>query len=306
MRTDHGRKGPLSAALCKIYGYSNAQSIVRSLASDIFNTARPAGPPYSPFEYARLLGLKIEYAALHAEGVFVDSPMESPRIILRKSNEPFGESQRRRMNFTLAHEIGHFTIRQTVADFVPASTLKLRSACSDEELLCNVFAAELLMPIRQVRDDLSRCELRPESLLLLCEKYDVSLKALLCRARDLFRNAMVAVIWTRIDGIFRVDWATPTSFRQALLCNTGRTTVERALSSSTSESGQDDVIVDGQRMRWPCVSRRLIYGDKVLTVMRRGMLGSRRSTQERSPKLLHSPRIAVQQSLRFGRGISVS
>lgn len=87
----------------------------------------------------------------------------------------------RRRRFTLAHEICHTFFYELVPEmkFVP------HKACEVEEHLCDVGAAELLMPRKQIRAavrDLAPCI---ESLKDLADQYSVSMSAMLVRLRML-------------------------------------------------------------------------------------------------------------------------
>jgi IrrE N-terminal-like domain len=291
---------PFSAALCKIYGCSNPRRIVKWMANDLFMSVGQPGPPFSPFEYARALGLKIEYRPVQAEGIFVDDPTEGARIVLPPPEHGMTASGRRRLNFTVAHEIAHFVIRRTLTDVVPLSTLKLRSGSSEEEQLCNAFAAELLMPASKIRHELSPQKLDPEAILRLSERFDVSVKALLCRARDFFPDAVQSIIWASADGRISPDWATPSSLRGVLLCDTGHTTVERALESCNSEFGRDHFLLAGKSMWRECVSKCLPGGRKILTIM--GRLELRKCRFELRKKTTTQTvaiRLPVQQFLPF-------
>lgn len=269
------------------------------MASDLFLSARPPGPPYSPFEYARSLNLKIEYAPVQAEGIFVHDRERGPRILLRKPENSLTTFQWRRLNFTLAHEIGHFVIRKALEDFVPSSTLSLRSGNSEEEQLCNAFAAELLMPAQCMRKHFNRHGVNPELILRLSVAYDVSIKALLCRTRELFGRSVAGVIWKESDGNIFVDWAVPNSFQQLLLRDTGRTTVERAMRCSKSIQGRDHFLLNGKAMWWKCASKRLVGAEKVLTLMSRSTVNRGPETGCATTSSKAWPELPVQQLLLF-------
>lgn len=74
-----------------------------------------------------------------------------------------------RQRFTLAHELGHAVMHQ-----VPTE---------NQETEADQFASELLMPAREIRDELNHLTLA--KLAVLKEKWRVSMAALVRRARDL-------------------------------------------------------------------------------------------------------------------------
>jgi IrrE N-terminal-like domain len=262
-------RGPLAAALTKVYPNQQPTIIVRSLASGFLKETglKCAGPPFDPFLCAKASGLQIEYGGIQAEAVFFDDKKNQPKIIVKSRPATVTESYWRRLNFTLAHELGHFVIRSTLAGFFPASRFKDHD--SEEEFLCNLFAEELLMPSGVIAQDLRNTGLDPGSLIELTHKYRVSLRCLLCRITRFGRGNVVSAIWTNTNGGYSASWASPNPYRRMILCDTGKTTVERAFSSNETQSGRDDLMLDGKRMKWLSVSKLLGGSTEVLTVMRR-------------------------------------
>jgi hypothetical protein len=187
-------KGDFSAALSRLYNGQSASSVVRSFALDLLLTSKLRNPPFSPFEFAKLLGIAIEYRNVAAEGIFVHGATTSPKIFLPPPSAFEADVTRRRRNFTLAHEIGHYLIRRALTGFVPSSAFETESP--EEEFLCDNFAAELLMPTSVMLVDVKKGT-DPLSLLFLTERYDVSLTALLCRANKLCKGYLSAIIWYR-------------------------------------------------------------------------------------------------------------
>lgn len=261
-------RGPLAAALTKVYPNQPATRIVRSLAADLLQSSglKKIGPPFDPFQCARALTIKVQYEEIEAEGVFVDDKKDGPKIMLKPPSRG-NSSAWRRINFTLAHEIGHYTIRKSLSGFFPVS--QFRDNDPEEEFLCNIFAAELLMPGAMISRDFREVGLDPDSLFELTHKYDVSLKSLLCRATGFGRGRIVSVIWSNREGQYWPSWVSPGAFRQMILCDTRNTSVERAFLSNGPECGRDDLMLKGQRMKWLSVSKRLEEPTKVLTIMRR-------------------------------------
>jgi hypothetical protein len=267
MKTTSRLNGPVAAALTKVYPSQPPTRIVRSFANDVLNSSgvKKMGPPFDPFACARALTVKVQYESIGAEGVFFDDKTTGPKVILRK---PLNRtSSWRRANFTLAHELGHYVIRRSLAGFFPESLF--RDNDPEEEFLCNIFAEELLMPGSTISQDFRTQGIDPDSFFELTNKYDVSLKCLLCRATGYGKGGIVSIIWDNNDGEYSACWASPTAFRRALLCDTRNTSVERAFTSGQPERGRDELILRGRRMKWRSVSKRLQESTTVLTIMRR-------------------------------------
>ena len=109
-----------------------------------------------------------------------------------------------RIRFTIAHELCHTFFYEIVPElkFAPHQT------DPEEERLCNVGAAALLMP----NDDVMRAtrKVTPSLLVLeeLAQHYGVSLEAMFLRLRHLARWRCELLIWHRTnDGRFLLDRA---------------------------------------------------------------------------------------------------
>ena len=103
-----------------------------------------------------------------------------------------------RQRFTIAHELGHFLLHQGelvhLDDLRQAFTINLRNQESakgedNDEREANLFAAELLMPAKFLKSDLSgkNLDLLGDSVFLdrLAKKYEVSTQALTFRLANL-------------------------------------------------------------------------------------------------------------------------
>jgi Zn-dependent peptidase ImmA (M78 family) len=103
-----------------------------------------------------------------------------------------------RQRFTIAHELGHFLLHEGetvhLDEYRQAFTINLRDKHSaqgedNDEREANLFAAELLMPVKFLMNDLSGkdLDLLGDSALLdkLAKKYKVSTQALTFRLANL-------------------------------------------------------------------------------------------------------------------------
>jgi hypothetical protein len=297
------RIGPISAALTKVFGGNKPFTIARSLARDVIAESRLAGPPFDPFKFTRMLNLRIEYAPIEAEGVFTGLPGEDPKIVLPRPADSLPTRKRRRLNFTLAHEIGHYVIRRELYGFVPISIFATEN--TEEEALCSVFAAELLMPSNTIVRDFRSLGLLPEAFCTLGDRYDVSLQSLLCRATELWRGHLIAALWAKRDGQFTLTWITPKRQQKVvltyskrrrvyeayrmdkmMLCDTGHSTIERAFDCAEPQYAKDYFIMDGKKTWWNTTSMRLPGSGLVLSIMRRDSKESR----TRLPQVRMRPR----------------
>jgi len=180
-----------------------ARDVVFQAVEDGWN-----GPPFDPFELARLLGIEIV-----------------PKDELRDARTvPAGRGEvaieynptrpRHRLRFSLAHEIAH-TLFPDVATLAryrdnpaagPPDGWQL-------ELLCNVAAAELLMPTDTL-PLLRKGRLDIEELMELRADFGVSTEVLLRRATKLATHPVAMFAASRSDASaarspFRVDYTVP-------------------------------------------------------------------------------------------------
>lgn len=101
----------------------------------------------------------------------------------------------RRNRFTVAHEIGHILLLQSLAHS-PTDLEDLRAPETWEyaERLCNLAAAELLIPIDDFRAFVERSGLSPDGLRSLYDRYFTSYAALFIRFTEAFRPSAI-VLW---------------------------------------------------------------------------------------------------------------
>lgn len=133
------------------------------------------GPPFDPIGLADVLKLRVVPRADVAEARTIAD--ERGTTIEFNPNRSPG-----RRRFSIAHEIAH-TFFPDYAEQVRhrAQRHELRGDEWQLEALCNVAAAELLMPTIRLPERLGAAELTIERLLQLRRKFDVSMEALLLR-----------------------------------------------------------------------------------------------------------------------------
>jgi Zn-dependent peptidase ImmA (M78 family)/O-acetyl-ADP-ribose deacetylase (regulator of RNase III) len=160
------------------------------------------GPPYDPFELAERLGViivareELEDARLVSEG--------------RRRRIEFNPQRRRaRTRFSIAHELGHllFPDHGDKVRYRDASHRRERVDAWQLELLCNIAAAEFLMPAGAF-PQAPTVDLSLAHLLDLRAKFAVSTEALLRRVVKLTGKPVALFAAARLDdrSQFRVDY----------------------------------------------------------------------------------------------------
>jgi len=136
--------------------------------------------PVDPVRIAKELGIEVYTAVLDdgVSGMLLKRSNEEPEIYLNRHDH------KNRQRFTCAHELGHYIKRTNEDDFDFAfvdrrDSLSSRGSDADE-MYANQFAAELLMPEKQVR-----AHHKTSELTQLAWKFSVSTEAMSNRLKTL-------------------------------------------------------------------------------------------------------------------------
>jgi O-acetyl-ADP-ribose deacetylase (regulator of RNase III) len=166
-----------------------------------------AGPPFDPFELAEHLGIPITPREDIQDARTIPVGGRGLRIEFNP-NKPRG-----RMRFSVAHEIGH-TLFPDCAETVRTRGLTEREDSWQLELLCNLAAAEILMPIGAAVG-LEREPVRIDNVLRLQREYDVSTEAICLRMIKLTAEPYTLFAATRTSPAlssvanYRIDYSVP-------------------------------------------------------------------------------------------------
>lgn len=163
------------------------------------------GPPFDPFELAKLRGTPVSPAQEIADARTV--PIGGNKVAIEYN--PTRPSQR--LRFSLAHEIAHTLF----SDVAKAARYRSNPAAGPSdgwqlELLCNIAAGEILMPTDSL-DELRSGSFEIERLMELRREYGVSTEALLRRATKLSGKPIAMFAASRVDPgksetDFRIDY----------------------------------------------------------------------------------------------------
>ncbi len=164
------------------------------------------GPPYDPFILAELLGISVLPNDDVADARIV--PLSERLRIEFNPKRPHG-----RIRYSVAHEIAH-TLFPDCAESVRnrAPIAYMRTDGWQLELLCNIAAAEFLMPLGYTNLEQERVDI--DNLLKLRLAFDVSTEAILLRIAKLTSLPCAVFAAARIAGTsddhgFRIDYSVP-------------------------------------------------------------------------------------------------
>ena len=165
-----------------------------------------AGPPYDPLLLARLSGIQV---------VGRDSVPDAHTVVDAKGQlviEVNPNRPRARLRYSIAHELGH-TLFPDCANHV-RNRAAYHEMVGDEwqlEALCNIAAAEFLMPTGSFQE-LSQGGLSIDRLLELRQLYEVSMEAVLIRSIKRSNEEVAMFAASRIEsarhkGSYRIDYS---------------------------------------------------------------------------------------------------
>jgi hypothetical protein len=163
------------------------------------------GPPFDPLQLADILRISVVPCADIPDAQMVPTGAGGGRIEFNP-NRPPG-----RVRYSVAHEIAHTLFTDCFADV--RRRMRHQDAEADEwqlEALCNIAAAEILMPFGSVADSTLE-HLRVERLLEQQRQFQVSMEALAIRIVRLLPEPCAMFCASRVEsgphaGRYRIDY----------------------------------------------------------------------------------------------------
>jgi hypothetical protein len=230
-----------------------------------------AAPPFRPSSYAQLRRVrKIVYKNMQVEGCLI--PCDGDFIIELRKDRPYG-----RTNFTCAHELAHTFFYESVP------SIKYRAVASsqphhdpEEERLCNIAAAELLMPsdvFRRISRDYSAS---PESLQAIAQMFESSLTATAVRLLNLQVWDSKFICWEMKGGRLKARWlAQPASglthYPNLEIINPPSSSVYHTATTGEAATGAEWLSLDRGYKLCHIRSMRLNESKLVLSCITNGM-----------------------------------
>jgi len=188
-------------------GDKDPVSVIIEMAHELALDAMDAGwsgPPYDPHELADFLNIRVLPTAEVRDARIVDGPMGY--VIELNPNRP-----RVRQRFSLAHELAH-TLFPDCAEAIRNRVLHAEAGDTDWEIeaLCNVAAAEFLMPAGSMPE--RRRDGCIDDTVELRDRFQLSAEALMIRTAQLTSQAIAMFSASRLErgplaGRYRLDYA---------------------------------------------------------------------------------------------------
>jgi hypothetical protein len=166
---------------------SDPKKIIRRLAREKVAYAKALrweGPPFNPRILTGIFGIRCKEVAheIGSEGRLIRYPDGKPWIEYRRGRLP------ERQRFTILHEFAH-TFFPDFCDYLPLNDAPSENESAAEkqfENLCDVAAAEMLMPAEDFQADLGKVScFGCEAVLDLARRFEASIDAATHRAVEL-------------------------------------------------------------------------------------------------------------------------
>ncbi|MBA3353670.1 MAG: ImmA/IrrE family metallo-endopeptidase [Blastocatellia bacterium] len=184
-------------ALIRSAGGGDPIDIIRARSKNVVETAKRSGwrgPPFNPLELASLRGIR----SRQADGLFSAeaqlTPMEGRQLLLEFNPDRAPA----RKNYSICHELVH-TLFDDCYEMVHQRKSNPQSFDPQQEVeqLCQVGAAEILMPEEDFLADLKQLGLSLSNVPELCQRYEASREAVARRMLTLANETAALVFLSR-------------------------------------------------------------------------------------------------------------
>lgn len=165
----------------------------RELVDKLVKQREHEEPPFLAEEFARLQDIKIEKTDLGEIDALLIRDQNGYIIRVNENHHPV------RQNFSCAHEIGHTFLhelgRPLSLDNDEFRWTNSNDVGKDKEDLCNIAAAELLMPERILKKYLAGFDLSVSSIERLAHIFKVSIQAAAIHISQISTEPCCVILW---------------------------------------------------------------------------------------------------------------
>lgn len=170
-------------------------------ARDLLNVLGVSMPPIDPFKIAIILGFDFRFENLRSCEAVLICKNGKKRIIMKD----FSYFERK-LNFTVAHEIGHFLLPWHNNKIYNCTGEDLNSfQYKNQETEANFFASEMLIPTEILRRDIESLDLSLKNIIKLSERYQTSITSTAIKAvRNTYQK--ICLVFTENN---KVKWTIP-------------------------------------------------------------------------------------------------
>jgi IrrE N-terminal-like domain len=187
-------------ALCRAQQTETPEAAIRGACLYLLKACGITRPPVPLKPLLQALGVSFNWSktSVHwkpGHGTASLKPVDGRLTVF--VHEGAARQNWRRSRFSVAHEMIHALIIQMLGDAKLIATLdETDEAYAELERLCNVGAAELLMPSTMIRKAIKETDFSPDGLLSLYDRFLISREALLWRIASVMPRASITK-WRR-------------------------------------------------------------------------------------------------------------
>ena len=213
-------------------------NIIRDLARSIVLegfTKGWQGPPFDMIKLAQLKGISVSPNSNVLDGRVI--PLKNKKLGIEYNPN----QNQSRINFSIAHEIGH--------TLFPDCREKIRNRNTKEEILiennweleflCNVAASEFLLPYAEFSQEANSAPFNLETIKRLANRYKASIESVFLRYTEVINKpCTVAIASYEMDGKLKVEYSKP-SEQSDLTFETGFEIPESSIAYKCVRPGTD-------------------------------------------------------------------
>lgn len=198
----HGR---ISRLFCAHWGERTALNAARTALEALIPRSSESAIPVQVETAAKYVGIEhvIEVEMTGCDGLLSSTPSGAYVASIRKGQ---GDVRKR---FTLAHEIGHAIVYRSIGSQRTSGDGEMRCGAQtsderDEERLCDLLAAELLMPREQLVRTIAETGVCAETVPEIAQRFGVSLQAVSRKLTEVVPYDIGLALWSASDDNARV------------------------------------------------------------------------------------------------------
>lgn len=228
-------------------------------------------PPYTPAIYASIRNIKeIKNKPMQQEGQLIPNSDGTFNIELRS------DRSQERKNFTCCHEIAHTFFYEISPSIKYRNNTNYQDQPTknqtEEEILCNISAAELLMPQNKLKQIIKNYQASPESIVTIAKKFQASLTSTIIRIHTLNIWKETFILWKITNGQINAEWKISSNKKihynpNIQIKNAQKSSIYKTLQTGKT-TNDEETILDGNQNKTILIESTKINTNLILSVIK--------------------------------------